>query len=56
MDGDCASYKDGDGYAASEPEHELVFETIPESPMINRTRNKFQKVIMTEAFMCSENF
>ncbi len=33
MDEDIASDKDGDGYAAAESEDEIVFETIPHSPI-----------------------
>jgi hypothetical protein len=33
MDENSASDKDGDGYAAAESEGELVFETIPQSPI-----------------------
>ncbi len=40
MDEDSASDKDGDGYAAVESEDELVFETIPQSPMTNQTWSK----------------
>ncbi len=49
MDEDSASVKEGNGYAAAESEDELVFETVPQSPMTNQTRSKSRKVIITDA-------
>ncbi len=48
MDEDSVSDKDGDRYAAAEPEDELelVLETIPQSPMKSWTRSKSRKVII----------
>ena len=52
-DEDSASEKDGDGYAAAESEDELVFETISQSPLTNRTRSKSRKVMIPDTLMCS---
>ncbi len=43
MDEDSASDKDGDEYAAAESEDEIVFKTIPQSPMIDQTRKQVSK-------------
>jgi hypothetical protein len=48
IDEDNASDKEGYGYAAAGSEDELMFNTIPQSPMTNQTRGKSLKVIITE--------
>ncbi len=55
MDEGGASDKDGDEYKAAESVDEIVFETIPQSPMTNWTRSKSQKVIIPDALMCSDS-
>ncbi len=57
LDEDSASNKDGDGYAAAGPEleYELVLGTIAQSPMTNRSRSKFQTIIITDTLMSSDS-
>jgi hypothetical protein len=54
MDEDSALDKDGDN-AAAESEDELVFETIPQSPMTNQSKSKSRKVIIFDALMSSDS-
>ncbi len=51
MDEDSALDKVDNGYAAAESEDGLVFKTIPQSPMTNRTGRKSRKVTIPNTFM-----
>ncbi len=46
---------DQDGYAAAELEDGLVFKTMLQSPMTNKTRSKSQKVFITDTLMSSDS-
>jgi hypothetical protein len=55
MDEDSALDKEGDVYAAADLEDDLVFETILQSPMTNRTKGKSRKVIIADPLMSSDS-
>ncbi len=52
---DSASDKDGDECAAAESDEEIVDETIPLSPMRNRTRSKSRKFVEPEPLLPSDS-
>ena len=52
---DSASDKDGDEYAATEPEDGIVDETVSPSPKKIRTRSKTKKVNIPTPVICSES-
>ncbi len=46
--------KEGNKRAAAESNDDIVDETIPMSPMKNRTRSKSSRVVLPEEIMCPE--